>query len=1094
MQLSIPVLATEYKQPNQPAPTVYVRPLFTLQPVEQGTSLQRALAKLGQSLREYFEKLGAEARHDDVAWLTFSPFLSAKLLNFRLFLSSQTFDCKYLFVSFDAFGKKIAYTPNVPGIWFEIERGEDLQRRAEDVLTEHFKFLERRDGKNSQNPSALSFPAKAFVTTLDFNLNLPQKFERKEVDLMAMLGGGGKMDGAQELRKVGRCLDWLYPDDLERAVGRETEAEEFASLLDSKDKRPIVIIGKTQVGKTNLINEFVFNRAQNRKNARAGEQLVWLISPQRLISGMSFVGQWENRLTAILQEAKDRQHLLYFDDLLGLFFAGVSASADLNVAQVLKPYIERREVRVLGEITPETWRILKEKDRSFAELFHVFRLEETDEEKTLRIALSVRRELEHKFDCTFDLEALPTALDLQRRYNRDANFPGKAASFLKQIANKFQDSAIKRENVLQEFEAKSGMNVAFLDDRSKLERREITNKISEGVIGQKTAIEAAADAISIAKSRLNDTTRPIASFLFLGATGVGKTEAAKQIAAYLYGSEEKLLRFDMNEFVSPYDAARLVGTFDQPEGLLTSAIRRQPFSVVLLDEIEKADADVFNLLLQVLDDARLTDAHGRTADFSNAIIILTSNLGSREANIKLGFRETNESNASVYRQAAERFFRPEFFNRLDRIVPFENLRREDVERIARIQLQKVFARDGFARRNCRLELEPTALQKIVDEGYHPELGARALKRAIEKNLTQPVAARLAALKTSAPTIIKISRVENDFLTEVEEIKPLASVNNIWQTRDFSAIQSELDRIEDALNRIEDSIETLKPNGEINPHDEKQKRYFLVLEYIKRVERMIERADKWNDAKAKSKSKKAKNEARQIVSLRDANIDFTDFLSGANLSFRLKDLAAENRQFGETAEDYVQDIWRETSLLQLVAENLSKSLTAQCVMTFRCSDLSFGKAEIPQMIEKYKKLFTQELGLKAADFESKEIKKDYFEMFLSLEGSFAFDLAHAESGNHIFVSKRGDFTPVEIEAFELNENQTLADFPAIYAENLNKKRKKDFNVVRIYNERGIALDFRTALITRENLTFRELRTFILSGLKTPEELLTTDKHR
>jgi type IV secretory pathway ATPase VirB11/archaellum biosynthesis ATPase len=614
-----------------------VQPLFATRPVEQGTSLQRALGRLAQALRDGFEKLGAEARHDQLARLAYSPYLSSKTLHFRLFLSNQSFDCKYLFVTFDAFGKKIAYTPNVPEIWFEIERGEDLQRRAEDVLTEHFRLLERREGKGSQNPARFSFPARAFVTTLDFNAFPPQKFQKEEFNPFARLGGGEKLDGAAELRRGGRCLDWLYPDDLQRAVGRERATREFGRLLSRKDRRPVVVIGKNQVGKTNLVHEFVFEKIKNRKNTPAHENLVWLVSPQRLISGMSFVGQWENRLTAILKEVKDRNHLLYFDDLLGLFFAGVSASSDLNVAQVLKPYIERREVRVLGEITPETWRVLKEKDRSFAELFHVFRLDETDEDETLRILLSVRRELEFKTGCRFAVDALPTALDLQRRYHREAFFPGKAASFLKQIANKFENEEITRAGVLREFEAKSGMRVAFLDDDARLERGEIIEKINEGVIGQRAAAEAAADVISIAKARLNDSHRPLASFLFLGATGVGKTEAAKQIAAYLYGGEEKLLRFDMNEFVSPYDAARLVGTFEQPEGLLTSAIRRAPFSVVLLDEIEKAHADVFNLLLQVLGDGRLTDAHGRTADFSNAIVILTSNLGAR------GERETGFS-------------------------------------------------------------------------------------------------------------------------------------------------------------------------------------------------------------------------------------------------------------------------------------------------------------------------------------------------------------------------------------------------------------------------------------------------------------------
>ena len=1084
MLLSIPILVTEQKQANQPSPTVFVRPLFALNLIEQGSSLQRALNKLSKLLRENIGEFGKNARHDMIAALTFSPYLSSKMLQFRLFLPSQTFDCKYLFVTFDAFGKKIAYTPNVPQLWFEIENGEDLQRRAIDVLTEHFRNLERRDGKGTQNPSALSFPAKAFTTTFDLSINLPQKFEKKELSLFAMLGGDNKLEGAEELQKVGRCLDLLYPDDLERAVGRENEIAELSKLLQSTDKRPVVIIGNKQVGKTSLLHEFTFRKVESRKNNRPDEKQVWLISPQRLISGMSFVGQWENRLIAILRESAKQNHLLYFDDLLGLFLAGVSASADLNVAQVMKPYIERRDIRVVAEITPETWRILQEKDRSFAELFHVFRLNETNDDETLKILLSVRRRLEAEYKCEFGLETLPIALDLQRRYVREASFPGKAASFLQQVAGKFQDAKISRINILEEFEAKSGLRVAFLDDSQKLEREKIVKSIAQGVIGQKTAVESAADVISIAKSRLNDTSRPLASFLFLGSTGVGKTEAAKQIAAYLYGNAEKLLRFDMNEFVTAFDVARLVGTFDQPEGLLTSAIRRSPFSVVLLDEIEKAHADVFNLLLQVTGDGRLTDAHGRTADFSNAIIILTSNLGSREANVKLGFRETNETNASIYRQAAEKFFRPEFFNRLDKIIPFERLSREDVEQIARIQLQKVFAREGFSRRNCRIELEPSALQKIVDEGYHPELGARALKRAIERNLISPVAAQLSALKSTTPTIIKVSRIDDKFVTQVEAIKPITLADSVWLKHDFAETDNELDKIVEALDRIEDGVENLKPRGEINPNDESQKRYFLVKEHIQRIERMIKRADNWRDSKFQISNSKLK---RQVVSIKDSGVDFSEFLGNSNLSFRLKELAEESPIFGEKLQDYVQDIWRETLLLQTITTGLEKSFKSKSVITFRSADTHFGKEKIPDFMELYEKLFAQELGLKVEKLSNNETETDGFEMFLSLEGLFAFELAKAEIGNHVFVSKRGDFTPIEVQVFELSDVQTFADFPKIYLQSLENKVNTGFSVVRIYNERELALDFRTNLLTKEGLTIRELRTFVLGGLQTVKEL-------
>jgi ATP-dependent Clp protease ATP-binding subunit ClpC len=871
MNVTIPVLVTEYKKPNSSVTMQNVRPLFYPQPAEEAESLQRALNKLAGTLRNQIEKLGKEARHDEIAKMCFSPVIAAKRLDFRLNFGAENFDCRYLFARFSAFNKRLAFTPNVPDVWFEVERGENWELRAVEVLDDYFRRLERRDGRGSQNPTRFNYEGKAWLTSVDFNVYLPQKFEKKEPNLFAFLGMSDKMNGAEELRKTGRNLDWLYPDALERTTGRGKEIEKLTEFLNSKDKRPVLIVGKTAVGKTALVHEYVYRTVSKRSNPRHPDKNTWLLAPQRLISGMMYVGQWEERLLAIIKEAQEREHLLYFEDLLGLFFAGQSRDSDLSMAHVLKPYIERREIRILGEITPEAFRILQERDRSFADLFQILRLEETNKDETLRIVLSVRRELEQRYKCEFAIDALPVALDLQRRYVRESAFPGKAANFLRQLAIKFSGKEIKRDDVLREFEAKSGMSVALLDDKTKLDRTEVVEKITAGVIGQAAAVEAAADVISIAKARLNDTNRPLASFLFLGATGVGKTEAAKQIAAYLYGDEEKLLRFDMNEYVSPYDAARLAGTIDQPEGLLTSAIRRQPFSVVLLDEIEKAHPDVFNLLLQVMGDGRLTDALGRTADFTNAILILTSNLGAREANVKLGFRQTNETEAHVYRQTAEKFFKPEFFNRFDRVIGFERLRRTDVEKIAEKQLNKVFQRDGLVRRNSKLNVTPDALRLIVNEGYHPQLGARALKRAIEKYLTQPVASRLAALSPDAPTVIHIAAENKKIAARVEEIKPTAAIErSVWLTKNFTDVDAELDLITDALDRIEDEIAPLKPKGEVSAHDPRQANYFLVRDQIKRIERMIERAEKWAERETqevqspKSKVQKFKTQADKFA--------------------------------------------------------------------------------------------------------------------------------------------------------------------------------------------------------------------------------------
>ena len=1068
MNVTIPVLVTEQKQKNSSVTLQVVRPLFRGQPVEQAESLQRALNKLANVLRERIEKLGAEARHDAIAELCFAPAIDGKTIDFRLNLGAENFDCRYLFARFAAFGKRIAFTPNVPEVWFEINRGEDLRLRAMEVLDDYFRKLERRDGRGSQNPEKFNFEGKAWLTTLDFDAHLPQKFEPKEENLFAFLGMSDKMSGAEELRKTGRNLDWLYPNELERTSGREKELEKLTEFLNLADKRPVLIIGKNKVGKTALVHEYVFRQVEKRSSPRYSEKNTWLLAPQRLVSGMMYVGQWEERLLAILKEAKFRAHLLYFDDLLGLFFAGKSASSDLSMAHVLKPYIERREVRILGEITPEAFRVLQERDRSFADLFQILRVEETTDDETLKIVLSVRRELEQKHDCKFTLDSLPVALDLQRRYVREAAFPGKAASFLKQLAVKFAEKEINRNLVLQEFESKSGMSVAFLDDKTKLDRAEIIEKIQRGVIGQTAAVEAAADVISIAKARLNDANRPLASFLFLGATGVGKTEAAKQIASYLYGTEEKLLRFDMNEFVSPLDAARLVGTFDQPEGLLTSAIRRQPFAVVLLDEIEKAHPDVFNLLLQVMGDGRLTDALGRTADFTNAILILTSNLGAREANVKLGFRQTNETEAHVYRQAAEKFFKPEFFNRFDRVIPFERLKREEVEQIAAIQLQKVFSRDGLIRRNCKLNVAPEAMRLIVNEGYHPQLGARALKRAIEKNLIAPLAAQIAALPPDAPMIIHISAKNAKIAARVEGIKPAEIETSVWLTRDFSDVDRELDLIADALDRIEDEIEHLKPRGEIVAHDAQQARYFLLREQILRVERMIERAEKWAEREVQSPKSKVQSPAvrsrsqRNLVALRESGVDFSKLLGASNLAFRLKELAAENRVFGERVEDYLQDIWRETALLQAAVENREKPNAARCVLTIAAS----GSVDAGiKLVALYEKLFADEIGLKIV-----ETKAEGNVWQLVLEGFYASALANAEVGTHLFVSLHEGFVPLEIYVDEKPEKMP---------------------VVRLYDSRGrdlmFALDFRSGLMVSDRLTIRELRAFVLSGLPAPKEL-------
>ena len=571
----------------------------------------------------------------------------------------------------------------------------------------------------------LSLKGTAWVTPLDVEVSPAQVLAAAAELAVCLAGRAPAVDGAAELVRVGRCLDQLYPDDLDRVLLRDREVDELTRLLRGSERRPVLLLGPPLVGKTALLHEYVHRTMAARKEPYRDHNNVWLLSPQRLISGMSFVGQWENRLLAILKTAKKHDHILYFDDVLGLYHAGKT--------QQLRP--ERRPRSEALHRAPRSAPAGRDDAGGAPRAARARPRLRRPVSGAARARADRRGDAAHPHrrvpatggpaqGARFDIDVLPTVLDLHRRYVRHLSFPGKAAVFLRRLAVKHRDGAVTRNTTLEEFHEQSGLTLSLLDGNRKLLREEVLSSLRKHVIGQQAALETAADVVGVAKARLNDPGRPLASLLFLGPTGVGKTQCAKAIARYLFGDEDKLLRFDMNEYLGPGSAARLAGTFDQPEGLLTAAVRRQPFAVVLLDEIEKANPEVFDLLLQVLGEGRLTDALGRTVDFSNTLIVLTSNLGVREAQQTLGFRGDGHK-AEAYTQAAQKFFRPEFFNRLDRIVPFDPLGRTEVGQIAKHLIHEVLEREGLVRRKCALRLEESALERIIDQGFDPVMGRGA---------------------------------------------------------------------------------------------------------------------------------------------------------------------------------------------------------------------------------------------------------------------------------------------------------------------------------------------------------------------------------
>ena len=1102
MNITVPIYAEEQASGGTLARRIALRPLFFPDPSEQDESMQRGTARLARELRRELTRLARAARHEELAAYGFYPPLEDRILKLTLVLGNRRFEVRHLVITTSAFGRRFAWTPSLPELWFEVARGETLQHRAEEVLTEHYKLLERQLGTGAVSPETVSIKGKAWITSIELSLDVPSVYLPPVENIFALIGSNETVDGATELERVGRSLNSLYPDELARATNREAEVDEVTRLLGGSDNQPVVLSGKRRVGKSAIIHEFVRRRLDRRRSSEttmhvgprgsiadlAGD--VWLISPQRLISGMAYVGQWEARLLAILKEAGRKRHTLYFDDLVGLFSAGRTSSSSLSVADVLKPYIERRDVRVVGETTPEGLRVLQELDRSFVDLFKVVPVREPTENENLLTLIGYRRMLEQQRRCHFQPEVVPVVIDLTRRYMSDAAFPGKAAVLLQTLATKHKESDIARDNVLSEFSDRSGLNVRFLDDRVEITHEEIVEALSREIVGQPAAVTACADAVTIAKARLNDPVKPIASFLFLGPTGVGKTQCAKSLARYLFGVE-RLQRFDMNECASYSAVARLIGTFDAPEGLLTSAVRREPFAVVLFDEIEKAHPAFFDLLLGVMGDGRLTDARGQTVDFTNTIIILTSNLGAQEASTELGFRQTNHSDASVYRQAAEKFFKPEFFNRLTRVVPFERLRRKDVRDIASRLIQDVFKREGLLRRGVKLVVETEALNVLADAGYHPQLGARALKRTLERQVTAPIAARLCATAPDQPVIIFLNASDGKIRVNVSQLTivdagaaPLMSV----PLADTSGL---MDCIEDSLVRIEEQAERLRPAGEIIIGDSnaadatRQLQHFFVREQTRRVSRMLDRADERLARDAAASTRRAVvggKSKRQLAKLETNNWADDNSLLGQNLYRLLQDWAAQSIAYGDHISDYLQDLIRETALLDALSATLPSEVHENGPTWLTIASLDeHGRATCVRLRDLYRNLFEREFGCTTALPDSSTIARlregvgphGHFES-LSIAGPLASVLAPLETGTHLFVSADDGYTPLVVSSRTGIESASKAP------EGLPP-------VLRIYSDPGATLDIRSRLLARGPLGKAELRAFILSALPTPREL-------
>ena len=606
-------------------------------------------------------------------------------------------------------------------------------------------------------------------------------------------------------------------DKLDPVVGREKEIERLAQILGRRKKNNPVLIGEPGVGKSAIAEGLAIRIAnRNVSRVLLGKRLVSL-DIGSIVAGTKYRGQFEERMKAILNElSKNPNIILFIDEMHTLVGAG-GAAGSLDAANMLKPALARGEIQCIGATTLDEFRQFIEKDGALERRFQKVIVEATNFDETMWILQNIKERYQKHHNVVYTDDALNACIALSQRYITDRCLPDKAIDIMDEAGSRVHLKNIKVSKKIQELEKAVELIVAEKQDavavsdfekaamyrdiekmkrseldaeRTKWEKKQAAspakvtaediaqtvsmstnipvskiaqsegNKLSsmgatlkEKIIGQDAAVETVTRAIQRSRAGLKDPNKPIGTFLFLGPTGVGKTQLAKVLAQYMFDSPDSIIRIDMSEYMEKHAVSRLIGAPPgyvgyNEGGQLSERVRRKPYSVVLLDEIEKAHPDIFNLLLQVLDEGRLTDSNGRHIDFRNTVLILTSNIGTKELKEfgkGLGFsnatkRDTAANSRAIIEKALKKAFTPEFLNRLDEQILFNSLTKEDIEKIIEIELKELYNR--VAQAGYKLKLSKKIKKFVADAGFDPQYGARPLKRAIQRYIEDPLAEKI----------------------------------------------------------------------------------------------------------------------------------------------------------------------------------------------------------------------------------------------------------------------------------------------------------------------------------------------------------------
>ena len=524
-----------------------------------------------------------------------------------------------------------------------------------------------------------------------------------------------------------------------RPYGRDASVEELVRRLAGRGSN-VLLVGERGSGKTAVLLEAVRKLERNTPSEAPTKRRFWMTRGARLIAGMRYLGQWEERTEEVIGDLAGIDGILCAENLLELVQTG-GQSPESSVGAFMVPYLERAELYLVAEVTPDELDTCRRLLPALVELFTVLPLPEMSGDQALAVLGQVAEQLGQKYrlEAPSD-EVVAEVCRLHRRFLPYHAFPGKAGGFLSQIydeASRQKGGVPTPSGVVERFSRETGLPLRLVRDEDLWPAEEMAAFFEGRIVGQPAACQAATALVSTFKAGLNDPDRPLGVLLFCGPTGVGKTEMAKAISSCFFGAgkdQDRLVRLDMSEYSGYGAASRLLGTRERP-GELVRRVRRQPFTVVLLDEIEKADPDIFDLLLGVFDEGRLTDAWGRTTTFRSAVIIMTSNLGVSGLHpIGLSQKKTPSYLAEIMD-----FFRPEFFNRIDSVISFSPLEPEHIRAIAALELQALSRREGLQRRGLRLRWTEGVVARLAELGFDALYGARPLKRVLEERVVVPLA-------------------------------------------------------------------------------------------------------------------------------------------------------------------------------------------------------------------------------------------------------------------------------------------------------------------------------------------------------------------